>query len=565
MKRIPRLSGRGPVLLALALSCQLALAAWPLGSASADEILERGRVVYQSCVACHGPDGKGVRAGELLMAPSLHDSAFVKGGHAELVAAVVLKGIHKEGADYVQAMLALESVLDDRQIADLLAYVSKEFGGARLDPKPGEVARWRKARADRTSPYKRSELAEMLAEASAPPLLSNLRYALYLGKWEELPDFSSLQPEGSGALPGNLLTLDPAKDRKGAFGLLFEADLHLPKSGDYVFSLTSDDGSALVVDGETVVGNDGIHPARTVTAKEALEAGLHTLKVPYFEAGGHRTLALSIQGPGAFGTRWLTVQRSEPKKAAQSYDPIPLSARQPGEAVIHRAFLPDAKPRAIGVGYPEAVNLVWDADVLNLAYVYRGDFMDAAPHWNGRGSGSKPLGQDRVKPAHGLPFQILASLDEPWRPFSEAKVKYERDNADPQKEIAISVRHPDYRFRGYRLDAKRFPTFRYDYRGLSVEDSFASIEVEGVVSLGRALAIRGRADENTWFRLAAGGPQTLDGGWIDIGSGLKVRVEGGEPLVRQSEGGKETLLPIPAGPVELDLTVHYRWNEPIRP
>jgi mono/diheme cytochrome c family protein len=534
-------------------------------SAQDGSILEQGRLAYQSCVACHGPDGKGVRAGDLLMAPSLHESALVKGGHAELIAAVVLKGIHKEDAKYVQAMLALEAALDDRAIASLIAYLTREFGGERVDAKPAEVARWRRDRTGRTSPYKRSEIAEMLAEASAPPLLTNLRYSLYLGKWEELPDFSSLEPEASGTLPDGLVTLDPARDRKGAFGLLFEADLRIPVTGDYVFSLTSDDGSALVIDGETVVGNDGIHPARTVSMKETLEAGLHTLKLPYFEAGGQRSLALSMRGPGAFGTRWLSVEREAAKKAAQSFDPIPLSARQPGEAVIHRAFLPEAKPRAIGVGYPGAVNLVWDADVLNLAYLYRGDFMDAAPHWNGRGSGSKPLGQDRIKPAHGLPFQILESLDEPWRPFSEAKVKYERDTADPQKEITINVPHPDYRFRGYRLDEKRFPTFRYDYRDLAVEDSFAPAEVEGVVSFVRRLALRGRADENTWFRLAAGGPRALEEGWIDLGGGMKAQIEGAEPAFRQSEGANEALVPIPAGPVELDLTIRYRWNEPLRP
>lgn len=538
--------------LALAIPCE----------AQDDKILEMGKLTYQTCVACHGPDGRGIRAGDLLMAPSLHESAFIKGDHPGPLTAIILKGILKQDNRYVQAMLPLEAILNDEQIAALIAYTTKEFGGARRGPKPGDVAKWRKEHAGRTSPWKRSDLEEMLSEATTPPFLSKLRYGIHEGKWEELPDFSALKPAKTGSLDDGLVSLNPAKDRKGGFGMVFDAEFSIPQTGNYEFSLTSDDGSALIIDGETVIGNDGIHPAKTVNAKEKLLAGLHTMQVQYFEGGGNRTLALSVKGPGKFGTRWLSTEKSEARRAAQSFDPIPLTSRNPGEAVVHRAFLPDAKPRAIGVGYPGAVNLVWDADVLNLAYVFRGDFMDAAPHWNGRGSGSTPLGKDRVKIAHGMPFQILESLDEPWQPFSEAKVQYERDNADPQKEITINVRHPDYQFRGYRLDAKRFPTFRYDYRKLTVTDTFAPAGVDGVTSLVRTVKIEGDPDEHTYFRVAETGPQTVADGWIDVGGNLKLKVAGAETVTRKSGNGNETLVPVASGAT---LTLTYRWNAPLQP
>lgn len=531
-------------------------------TAQDDKILELGRLTYQTCVACHGPDGKGVRAGDLMMAPSLHESAFIKSDHPELLTAIILKGIAKQDNKFVQAMLPLEAILNDEQIAALIAYSTQEFGGTRRNAKPGEVSKWRKEFAGRTSPWKRSDLEEMLAEATTPPFLSKLRYSLYEGKWEELPDFSSLQSAKTGTLDDGHLSLEPAKDRQGHFGMVFDAEFTIPETGDYVFSLTSDDGSALIIDGETIIGNDGIHPAKTVNMKETLQAGLHTMQVQYFEAGGNRTLALSVKGPGKFGTRWLSVEKDEARKAAQSFDPIPLTSRNPGEAIVHRAFLPDAKPRAIGVGYPGGVNLVWDADVLNLAYVYRGEFMDAAPHWNGRGSGSTPLGKDRVKIAHGMPFQILESLDEPWEPYSEAKIKYERDNADPQKEITINVRHPDYQFRGYRLDAKRFPTFRYDYRELVITDTFTPVEIDGITSLVRTVKVEGDPDEHTYFRVAETGPQTVADGWIDVGGNLKVKVEGAETLSRKSGNGNETLVPVASGTT---LTLTYRWNAPLQP
>lgn len=546
----------------LLISLVPSLLAWLPLSAQDDKILELGRLTYQSCVACHGPDGKGIRAGDLQMAPSLHDSAYLKSDHPELLAALVLKGILREDNRYIQAMLPLEAILNNEQIAALIAYTTKEFGGTRRNPKPGDVGKWRKEYASRTSPWKRGDLEQMLKEANTPAFLSKLRYGIYEGKWEELPDFSSLEPAKTGTLDDGHLSLTPAKDRKGNFGLVFDAEFTLAESGDYLFSLTSDDGSALIIDGETVIGNDGIHPAKTVSMKESLQAGLHTMQVQYFEAAGNRSLALSVKGPGQFGTRWLSIEKDEAKKAGQSFEPVPLTARNPGEAIVHRAFLPDAKPRAIGVGYPGAVNLVWDADVLNLAYLYRGEFMDAAPHWNGRGSGSTPLGKDRVKLSHGLPFQILESLDEPWEPFSETKVKYERDTADPQREITINVRHPDYQFRGYRLDAKRFPTFRYDYRKLVVTDTFTPGEIDGVTSIVRTIKIDGDPDEHTYFRISETGSQEVIDGWIDVGGNLRVKVEGAETVTRKSGGKDETLAPVAAGTT---LTLSYRWNAPLQP
>ncbi len=525
-----------------------------------DKVLELGQQTYQSCVACHGPDGKGVKAGELIMAPPLPESDFLKGDHAELLTAIILKGILKEDNKYVQAMLALEAALNDEQIAALISYLTHEFGGKRFDVKPSEVAQWRKSYAKQTSPWRREDLASMLAAADAPQLLSNVSYSLYSGKWEQLPNFEQLTPEKTGKLEKNLISLSPAKPVKSGFGMVFDADLTIPEDGTYFFSLTSDDGSALVVDGETIVGNDGIHPAKTANMKEELQAGNHTLRVLYFDGGGQRALSLSIRGDKKFGTVYLSEEKGGKKGKSKSYAPIPLTPRNPGEAIVHRAFLPDAKPRAIGIGYPGQVNAVWDADNLNLAYLYRGDFMDAAQHWNSRGSGSTPTGVDRTKVAQGLPLQVLESLDEPWIPYSQTKVKYERDTADPQKEITLNVKHPDYQFRGYRLDGMRFPTFTYEYKETTVTDRLDPLE-EKASGFIRTITFDGNTAENLFFRVADIGPQTMKDGMIDIGHGMKISIEGADPVIRKTEKGNETLVPVSDDTV---ITITYRWNDPIK-
>jgi len=527
-------------------------------SAQDDPAADPGRQAYQYCIACHGPDGKGIQAEGLRMAPSLYDSSLLKGNFPELLTAVILKGIVKEDAKFVQAMLPHEEILKDDQIAALIGYLTKEFGGKPRTVTGAEVLKWRGEIASRTSPWKRGEVESMYLEASAPRYLSNVRYDLYQGNWNKLPDFPTLKPVISGKPGEGLISLDPAKSLNGGFGMVYDADFTVQQEGDYQFTLTSDDGSALVMDGETIIATFGVGQRKTESRKERLDAGLHSFKVLYFNADGKSALTLSVKGPGKLGTQWLSTEKGEGNRG-QSNHAIRLTPRNPGEAIVHRSFVPDAKPRAIGVGYPGAVNLVWDADVLNLAYVYRGEFMDVAPLWNGRGSSSKPLGRDREIIGLGLPFQHLGTLTEPWQPVSENRIKYKRDTANPLDEITINVRHPDYQFRGYRVDAKQFPTFKYDYRKLQVADRFEPGEIDGVTALVRTLKIDGVAEEHTYFRVAVSASEPIPNQWIEVSGNLKIRISGAETVTRKIEGRSEVLVPITGGQT---LTLAYRWNTP---
>lgn len=69
------------------------------------------------------------------------------------------------------------------------------------------------------------------------------------------------------------------------FGIIFNAYLNVPKDGIYTFRLNSDDGSVLWIDGQVVVDNDGEHPPVLKAGSIALKAGLHAVKVGFFESG----------------------------------------------------------------------------------------------------------------------------------------------------------------------------------------------------------------------------------------------------------------------------------------
>lgn len=80
-----------------------------------------GKKAYATCAACHGPDGKGLKAGAALMAPSLIGSEVLLGDPEESIL-VILKGIKKENFDYMGVMAALGALPDD-DIAAVLTYL----------------------------------------------------------------------------------------------------------------------------------------------------------------------------------------------------------------------------------------------------------------------------------------------------------------------------------------------------------------------------------------------------------------------------------------------------------
>ncbi len=123
----------------------------------------------------------------------------------------------------------------------------------------------------------------------------NLTFEYFEGSWQKLPDFNALTPTATGAAAGFDVS---AAARKEQFGLRFKAFLHIATDGEYEFWLGSDDGSRLLVDGETVIDVDDIHPHTTKNARQKLSAGVHSVVVEYFEAGGEESLSVEIKGPG---------------------------------------------------------------------------------------------------------------------------------------------------------------------------------------------------------------------------------------------------------------------------
>lgn len=119
--------------------------------------------------------------------------------------------------------------------------------------------------------------------------LPGLHYQFFRGIFVVLPDFASLAPDEEGVLPVVDISAHVAEDD---FAYLLTGYLVVEQAGPRSFVLTSDDGSRLVLDGQTVIDNDGLHVALGEPVTMDLTEGQHELRLEYFERNGDAVLQL---------------------------------------------------------------------------------------------------------------------------------------------------------------------------------------------------------------------------------------------------------------------------------
>lgn len=115
-----------------------------------------------------------------------------------------------------------------------------------------------------------------------------LEWGLFAGRWQGLPDFTSLKPETTGtwyAPEANPHRFSPGfGNLRENIGARFVGYIDIPVEGVYQFGTVSDDGSRMWIDDEMVVDNDGLHGMRLRTGRVALREGLHRVRIDWFNS-----------------------------------------------------------------------------------------------------------------------------------------------------------------------------------------------------------------------------------------------------------------------------------------
>jgi hypothetical protein len=122
----------------------------------------------------------------------------------------------------------------------------------------------------------------------------------------KLPDFTKMKAVGS--IYASSLNVPPQDFKLGFpgvtkrvewFAIDYSGRFWVEKPGDYGFTLLSDDGANLYIDGELVIDNDGEHAPRELPGVARLTQGVHSVRVSYFQGRRyHVALVLKIAPPG---------------------------------------------------------------------------------------------------------------------------------------------------------------------------------------------------------------------------------------------------------------------------
>jgi cytochrome c553 len=147
---------------------------------------------------------------------------------------------------------------------------------------------------------------------------------------ERLPAIDTLGPPvRSGPVKGfDVVALANASDN---FVVELRGFFHAGQAGRYGFLTTSDDGSRVFVGDQLVVENDGIHPEQTREGRIELAAGVHPVRIEYFEAGGGEALDVEVIPPR--GPRRSLLTLVTPESAGQPLAPLPAADADPGFVV----------------------------------------------------------------------------------------------------------------------------------------------------------------------------------------------------------------------------------------
>lgn len=217
---------------------------------------------------------------------------------------------------------------------------------------------------------------------------------------------------------------------------------------------------------------------------------------------------------------WKYLGEGEKAAVPKGLLPNPIELKPESAPIIYRNFISGLNPRGIAVGYPERVNIAFDAEDLALKLLWQNEFMDASRHWTGRGQGTQgPMGDNTITYQSITAVAPLADLETPW-PSS-----------------------PQGQFMGYQLDEKGRPAFKYASAGIITLDRLEPILIDDFKGLRRTIETASLGAGQTMVRAAASPTIEQDGNAFKLANGMRIIVRKGQPILRTSGNQQEVLIP----------------------
>ncbi len=262
-------------------------------------------------------------------------------------------------------------------------------------------------------------------------------------------------------------------------------------------------------------------------------------RMPTSYQNGKSTVTAIYKGDPTLQTDavWRYLEQGKSAKEPSGLAGAQIVLKPEQRPIIYRNFIEGLTPRAIAVGYPAGVHQAWDAGRMSLKFLWKGAFIDAAKHWEGRGPGNQsPLGDELLEIESECMFATLDGENAEWP--------------------TTSARERNYRFLGYRLDRSGIPTFRYQTpTGWQIEETLvpmASDSTDGKSVVQRKLVAKGTG-QPIFARIASSNAiESLGDGRYRIGNSYTLRLLGANnPQVRSIAGHMELIVRLEEGNHEI--------------
>ncbi|GJM31777.1 MAG: hypothetical protein DHS20C18_07780 [Saprospiraceae bacterium] len=353
--------------------------------------------------------------------------------------------------------------------------------------------------------------------------VTNIHYQYFEidGPITELPGFDTLKVIKEG--PTDSLVYETLSERDEQVAYIFTGKLQVPKTGDYLFHLSSDDGSQLFLDENMVVDNDGKHDFESKVGLVTLEQGVHDLKLTYFNYTWGKGLMLQYEGPEM---RQQPLLSRVPAQRKSDRPLMTITPKKAPEMVRSFVMFDDQKiTHAISVGDVKGIHYSLNLRKGALLKFWRGNFADVTEMWYERGEPQllKPLAM-AVEATDGVIAAVLPG---------------NASNYPEKSQESLT-------FKGYDINEKDQPVFRYQVGDAIVLDHYQPSE-DGQ-ELIRTIQLE-KETANLYTRIAADQYiSEVGNGYYSIGGNyyIKLLSPGIEPVIRQSQGNTELLFGLSA-------------------
>ncbi|MDZ7694112.1 MAG: family 16 glycoside hydrolase [Balneolaceae bacterium] len=370
--------------------------------------------------------------------------------------------------------------------------------------------------------------------------ITDLSYEYYPGEFDQLPDFTSMDPEETGttdSLAGNIISRDDQ------YALRYTGTLNAPNSGTYLFKLRNAGMVRMNIDGQPIVDQNEIHRMHQLESETIeLESGDHSFTLEYLKHPNNWYWGLSLFAEGPqLRLQKLHSSASVPGGGRELED---LIVGVEDRVKVLRSFAMhqgSKRTHVVNVGGTNGINFNYDMGQAALLHAWEGPFVNANEMWIDRGQPqiTKPAGPPIT--FEGYPAAAQLNGGEAW---------------------PDSISWDQLEIEGYTIPENGWPIFNYSMGEVTIHDQL--VGQTDVRKLRRTISYNApETKENLWLQLASGEEIIHGGGEYVVDDRTYylsvVNAGGAEPQIVENENGYNLRVPILQDQTDGEVTYEIIW------